>query len=120
MKCVPAAGAAQATLNFVANQQRTILRGQLAGAAIKLFGDGLDSTFTLNGFKHDAADIVGEFPLQVLNIVELDKIETRDDRFERIPVFLLPRRRQSTVGSAVERIFESQKTKPGRRVLFGP
>src|SRR5260370_9175076 len=65
-----AAGATQATLNFVGAEQSAVRRGAGAGAIPEGLGAGMEAAFSLAGFEDAGPDGVGEFGFTIAVIAE--------------------------------------------------
>ena len=77
-----AAGAAEAALNFVGDQQGAVLRGECARALPECFADRIDAAFALNRFQDDGANGVVEFRFEVRDVVERDEFDAGNERRE--------------------------------------
>src|SRR5260370_4495475 len=108
-----AAGAAQAALNFVGDQQSAVFRGQSTSAIPEFFADRVNSAFALNGFENYRADRVIELGFEIVNIVELDEFHPRDQWLKRRAIFFRSSNTESAERAPVKRIVHAQDA--GRR-----
>jgi hypothetical protein len=93
VKRVPTSGPSKSALDFIADQQCIVLCGELPRRSIKLLGHQANPAFALDRFEYNGANLVVEFALEVGNVIESDEVESGDQRFKRIAVFLLTCRR---------------------------
>ena len=77
------AGAAQAGLNLVGDEQRAGGVGEVARGLEKLARDGTDAALALNGLDEDGADFGGEFRAEVVDVVEADEFDARHTGMRR-------------------------------------
>src|ERR1035437_10078312 len=84
-----ASGAAEATLNLVEHEQRAALLGQARGEFEKFLIDRANPAFSLDGLDAHSADSGIEFPLQVVEVVELDETHTGQWRNKRSSILRL-------------------------------
>src|SRR5437899_1284809 len=110
-----AAGAAEATLNFIGDQQGAVLGGGRASAIPEFFADRIDPPFALNGFNENAANGIVEFRLEIGNVVETNKFGARDNRCEGQAIFFRSGDADGAKRPAMERIFKCKKTMLLRR-----
>src|SRR6202035_6012085 len=107
--CEILSSASQPALNLVEDKQCARLLRQLARQLQKLAVDWADPAFALNCFYADRADAAVELPLQIVEIIECDKIHSRHQRRERMPILFLTSGRKSAKGPTVKRIVQSQQ-----------
>src|ERR1700730_3925490 len=84
-----ASRAAETALNLVEHEQRAALFGQAPGEFEKLRMDWTNPALTLNGLDTHSADAGITFPLQIVEIIELDETYAGHERNEWGPVFRL-------------------------------
>src|SRR5260370_7014509 len=84
-----ASRAAETALNLIEHEQRAALLGQARGEFEKLRIDWTNPALTLNGLDTHGADAGITFPLQIIEIIELDETYTGHERNEWSPVFRL-------------------------------
>src|SRR5882724_547787 len=118
--CETAPGASEATLNFVGNKQRAMLRGQSASALPESFGDRIDATFTLNRLEDNRADSVVKFGFEVGNIVEGDEFHARNQRLKRRAVFFRGGNAERAEGASVKGIPHGENARLGGRLAKCP
>ena len=80
------ARAPHAALDFVADQQRVVARGQFAGPRRECGRDLNDAALAQNGFEHDAGGVVTHGGLECGYIVGCDEPHARNDRLEWLAV----------------------------------
>src|SRR5438477_11905505 len=103
-----APGAAQPTLDFVENQQRSGPVAQLPGGLQELGAEWPDSALALNRLQANGADAAIKLPLQIVNVVKRNEPHARNQRRKGMPIFFLPGRGQRAEGASVKRIFQRQ------------
>ena len=106
-------GTAQSALDFVENQQRSGALAQLPRGLQKFRTERTDSAFALNGLQANGADAAIKLPLEIVDIVEADKPDSRHQRRKRMPIFFLPRGGQRAKGAAMKGILQRQQTPLG-------
>ena len=103
-----AAGAAEAALNFVGDEERAVFGSKSAGSVPEILGDGIDAAFALNGLKEDGTDSIVEFRFEVVDIIEADEIDARDKRREGESVFFGGSGADGAVSAAMKGISERE------------
>ena len=106
-------GAAQPALDFVENQQRSGAVAQLPRGLQKFRAQRPDSAFALNRLQANGADAAIKLPLEIVNIVEGDKPDSRHQRRKGMPIFFLPGGGQRAEGAAMKGILQRQQTPLG-------
>src|SRR6267142_1050937 len=104
-----AAGAAESALNFIGDQESTVLRGKRASTIPECFADGIDSPFALDCFKKDGADSVVEFRFEISNVVETHELRAGNKGRERQAVFFRGGDADGAERAAMKRILKSQE-----------
>src|SRR5215469_2668853 len=104
----PAAGASEAALDFIGDQQRVVFFRELVRSLSELFADRTYSAFALQELEPDGANSGIEFPREVVNVIEIHELHAGNDRRKGRAIFLFVRRRQRTKRPPVERMFQGQ------------
>src|SRR4029077_19285830 len=81
------ARAAQAGLDFIRDQRRTVMAGKIPGARPKRRADREDATFALNWFDNDGADGIVEFGFKVGDIVKTHELNAGHQWSKRLTIF---------------------------------
>src|SRR5437588_1063010 len=102
-------GAPQTALNLIGNQQSPMLRGKSACSIPKGFADGMDTALSLNGFDQDGANGVVEFGFKIGDIVEADKLNSRNHGREGQAIFFRCGDTDGAKRAAVKRILQRQE-----------
>ena len=90
------AGAADAGLHLVEDQEQAVLVAELAQAAQALRRHGADAALALDRLDQDGAGLGRDRRLQRLVIAERDLVEALDLRAEAFEILLSARRRRSS------------------------
>ena len=114
-----AAGAADAALDLVEEQERAVLVREHAGGGEELGGGGMDPALSLHRLDQDRADVRPDRGGEGIGVVQLREADGRRERLERRPLARLARRRERAVRASVERAFERDDDRLSRR-LPGP
>jgi hypothetical protein len=77
-----AACAAEARLDLVSDQGNVVVFGQPAGALPEFLAHGVDAALALNRFNSDGADGIIELYVEIGDIVESDKLNAGNQRYE--------------------------------------
>src|SRR5258708_10703388 len=104
-----AAGAAEATLNFIGDQQGAVLGGDCTSAIPEFFADWIDPPFALNGFKENSANGIVEFRFKIGDVVETHEFRARNNGREGQPVFFSGGDAESAEGPAMEGMFKREE-----------
>ena len=102
---------AQARLDFVCNQGRAIVAGQLTSARPKGRTYRIDAALSLDRFDHHGANRIVEFRLEVRDIVETQEFDSGQKRGKWLTVFCGMSYRESAEGPPVERILQRQNAR---------
>lgn len=100
----PAAGAPDAALDFVAEQEQSALVAELAEAAHEFGGGGEDAAFALDGFDEDGGGLGGEGRADGVEVVEVGVGEAGDQGLEPVLVLRLAGGGHRGEGASVEGI----------------
>ena len=100
--------AAQATLNFIENQQRAGGLGQIARGLQKFRAEGANAAFPLNGLQANGANTAIKLALEICHIVKGDEAHAGHHGSEGLAVLLLSGGRERAERPPVKRIFQSQ------------
>src|SRR5882724_4532837 len=111
-----AAGAPEATLNFVGNKQRSMPGGESASALPESLRDRIDATFALNRLEDNRADTVVKSGFEVGNIVEGDEFHARNQRFKRRAVFFRGGNAERAEGASMKGILHGENARLGGRL----
>src|ERR1700686_539425 len=109
----PAAGASQAALDFIGNQQRAMLARQTLRSLGKRRAQRTDAAFTLDKLKTNRANGIVKAAFQVGNVVELHEVDAGKPRVKRRPVFFLVRGRQRAEGASMKRVLQRKNPELG-------
>src|SRR5258708_19184587 len=77
-----AAGAAEAALNLVGDEEGAVLGGEGASAIPESLADRIDAAFTLDCFQEDSADGIVEFRVEIGEVIEPHEFRAGYDRRE--------------------------------------
>ena len=105
-----AAGAAEAALNFVGDEERSVFRSKRTRPVPEFFADGINPAFALNGFEEDGADGIVEFGFEIGDIIEADKFDAGNERLEGKTILFRGGDADGAECAAMKRIFERQDT----------
>ena len=105
----PLSSAAHAGLNLICDKQRAGGASKIASGLQEFVGHGANAAFALDRFDEDGAEFGGEFRLQVVDIVEADKLDSRHHGIERLAVLVFPGRGGGAHGAAVKAVFEGEE-----------
>ena len=97
------AGASQARLHFVYDQQNAVPVADFADAREVVVGRDLDAAFALNGFQNDGGSFVGDERFNGGGVVERREAAAGQHRLERLTVDFAARHRQRPHRFAVVR-----------------
>ncbi len=114
----PAPGAAHAALDLVDDQQRAVTCRQPARRLQELPRDGLDPAFALDRLDAHGARRRIELALEIPHVVRAHKAHARNQRLEGLAIFGGRRGGKRSEGTAVERIFQSQKAPCRMRAIL--
>ena len=103
-----ASGAAEAALNLVEHEQSAALLGQARGEFEKLPIDRTNPAFSLDGLDAHRTDAGIEFPLQVVEVIELDEAHARHERNKRSSIFRLAGGGKRAEGASMKRVFHGK------------
>src|SRR5688572_14580718 len=108
MEREPLAGPAQSALNLVRDKHCTVLCSEASSGAIKILVERADSALALNRFDQNGTNVGSELLLEVRNVVRFDKLESRYQGLERLPILLARCRGQCPKRPAVKPIVHRQ------------
>src|SRR5271156_658351 len=102
------AGASEAALNFVGNEQCAVLRGQGACAIPESFRNRVNAAFALDGFEDYRANGVVKFRFEVGDVIKLYEFDAGDHRREGQAIFFRGGDADGAEGATVEGILHGQ------------
>ena len=102
-------GTPHADLDLVEYEQHVALVAQCAQALQELVAGYVDAALCLDRFDEDGTGLLRERLLHRRQVVEVGKVDARQQRFEPLVILGLPRRRDGADGAPVERIVEGEE-----------
>src|SRR5208283_2289210 len=106
-----ASGAAEAALNLVEHEQGAAPFGQARGEFEKLPIDRTNPAFSLNGLDAHRTNARIEFPLQVVQVIELDETNTRHEWNKGDSILRLAGSGERTDGASMKRVFHGKNAR---------
>ena len=111
------AGAPEAALHFIGDQQSARLRARIGDGGGKRGRQRPHAAFSLHGLGDDRRCPRGYRGKQRRRIVDRHELHVRKQRLEGRPIVLVGRDRQRAKRAAVKRLFERDELRPG--LAFG-
>src|SRR5437867_8996741 len=102
MKRKPLAGAPKTALDFVHDQHSPFLPRQFSRGSVEIFGNRPNTTFALNRFDQNCADVVRQLSFEIGRVIELYKIKPGYQRFKLFTILLLSGCGQRAEGPAMK------------------
>src|ERR1019366_944487 len=96
------------TLNLVEHEQRAALLGQARGEFEKFLIDRANPALSLDGLDAHGADSGIEFPLQVIQVIELDETHAGHERNKRGSIFRLTGSGKRAKGASMKRVIHGE------------
>ncbi len=113
LEAEPLAGASEAALDLVGDEEGAGGVAELAGGLEELGGDGVDAALALDGLDEDGADVGSgagaEFGAEVFDVVEADEVDVGHDGREGGAVGKLLGGGDRAHGAAVEAVLEGKE-----------
>src|SRR5260370_5866620 len=104
-----AAGAAEAALNFIGDQESAVLRSERTSAIPEDFADRINPAFALDRFEENRADGVVEFRLEISDVVETHELRSGDEGREGQAILFRGGNANGAERTSMKRILQSQE-----------
>ena len=114
----PFAGAANAALDFVGDQECAGYVAKFAGSGVELLRDGMNAAFALNCFEQDRAVIFSERGPQCGDVIKWNEVDGRDKRREGFTILGLMSGRDRAHAAAMKAVFERDELRSDGAALF--
>ena len=101
----PIAGAPEAALDFVEDEEGVVLVGEAAGFDEERIVEDVDAAFAKDGLDEDGGRLVGDSRAKLLEVVAVDEGDVGEAGTEVEAIFFLAGDGERSVGTAVVGVF---------------